>query len=191
MTILYATISGLSDALDAALAVPLAERGYAKAQPELVSDLFVIGIAANIPDAELLTTDSEKWWTAVELPIMELFRQVRECSEGMIVRGKGRIVVVCDDAGVSGRRNGSAAAAVSGAAIAVVKGFARELAPHGIAVNAVCTPVMSVSVTSFNRIIKSEAIEAAYAVAFAAERGLPSLVGQIIVCNGGATRARG
>ncbi|MFD0537551.1 SDR family oxidoreductase [Actinomadura luteofluorescens] len=99
---------------------------------------------------------------------------------------------------------------VQGGVIALAKSLGLELAPLGIAVNAVApgaidTPLLEVDAAAAG--VSAEEIRARYAaqaplgriatpeevaaaVAFLADERLPTLVGQILHVNGGTTRAR-
>jgi 2-hydroxycyclohexanecarboxyl-CoA dehydrogenase len=129
----------------------------------------------------------------------------RAVLDGMIARGHGRIVSIASDAG----RVGSSGEAVYSAAKAGVIGFAktlaREVAKHGITVNAVCpgptdTPLLAGIAAGNPKLVQALARavplgrlgrpeEVAAAVAFLASDDAGFITGQTLSVSGGLTMA--
>jgi NAD(P)-dependent dehydrogenase (short-subunit alcohol dehydrogenase family) len=130
-------------------------------------------------------------------------------APGMVERGFGRVVVIASEWGVTGWPNATPYAASKGGLISLVKGAARALGPHGVAVNAIApgitdTPQLQVDADDagiplaemidryaqdipLGRVGRPE--EVAEVVAFLCSEEAIALVGQILQPNGGTTRA--
>lgn len=154
--------------------------------------------------------DRGGWWRTVDNDLGGTFACAQAVMPGMVERGAGRMVFTASEWGVIGWPNASAYSASKAGIIALAKSLGRELAPLGIAVNAVApgaidTPLLEVDAAAagvrveeirawyaarapLGRIATPE--EVAAAVAFLADERLPTLVGQILHVNGGTTRAR-
>ena len=114
----------------------------------------------------------------------------------------GRVVNVASDAGRVGSAGESIYAGAKGGVIALSKSLAREMARHGITVNAVCpgptdTPLFQaqpeklkealVKAIPFRRLARPE--EVAAAVLFFASEDASFLTGQVLSVSGGLTMA--
>ncbi|WP_141581656.1 SDR family NAD(P)-dependent oxidoreductase [Actinomadura sp. WMMA1423] len=154
--------------------------------------------------------DLGDWWRTVDVDLGGVFACAQAVMPGMVDRGGGRMVFVASEWGVIGWPHASADSASKAGTIALAKSLGRELAPLGIAVNAIApsaidTPRLEVDAaaagvtvaeiraryaarTPLGRIASPEEIAAA--VAFLVDERLPTLVGQILHVNGGTTRAR-
>ncbi|WP_033296199.1 SDR family NAD(P)-dependent oxidoreductase [Amycolatopsis jejuensis] len=142
-------------------------------------EIAVIGTGKNQHRQAFLETDATEWWTETMRRSSALFEVARTVGTAMAAAGRGRIVFVVAEAGVSGQADASVDAAVASAAIALTKSLARELAPAGVAVNAV-TVADGVGTPA----------QLAEAVGLLADERLPSLVGQIVSASAGRTRTR-
>ncbi|NYD49676.1 NAD(P)-dependent dehydrogenase (short-subunit alcohol dehydrogenase family) [Actinomadura luteofluorescens] len=154
--------------------------------------------------------DLEGWWRTIDIDLGGTFACAQAVMPGMVERGGGRMVFTASEWGVIGWPDASAYSASKGGVIALAKSLGLELAPLGIAVNAVApgaidTPLLEVDAAAAG--VSAEEIRARYAaqaplgriatpeevaaaVAFLADERLPTLVGQILHVNGGTTRAR-
>lgn len=171
--------------------------------------LLVTG-AAQMTMAPFTGDDLAAWWRAIDVDLGGTFACAQAVMPGMVERGGGRMVFVASEWGLIGWPHATAYSAAKAGIVALAKSLGRELAPLGIAVNAVApsvidTPRLEVDAAAagvtveeiraryaarvpLGRIATPEEIAAA--VAFLADERLPTLVGQILHVNGGTTRAR-
>ncbi len=160
--------------------------------------------------APLLEHDEADWWRVIDTNLGGTFHLVQAVLPHMRRLGAGRIVVIASEWGVAGWPEATAYAASKAGLISLVKTLGRELAPEGIIVNAVApgvtdTPQLQVDADAAGIALAdvqqryADAIplgrigsvdEIAAAVEFLAGFDMSAVVGQVISCNGGATRAR-
>lgn len=160
--------------------------------------------------APLLEHDEADWWRVVDTNLGGTFHLVQAVLPHMRRLGAGRIVVISSEWGVTGWPEATAYAASKAGLIALVKTLGRELASEGIIVNAVApgvtdTPQLQVDADAAGIALAdmhrryAESIpmgrigsveEIAAAVRFLADFEMSAVVGQVIACNGGATRTR-
>jgi NAD(P)-dependent dehydrogenase (short-subunit alcohol dehydrogenase family) len=152
----------------------------------------------------------DDWWKIVDTNLSGTVYLVQAVLAGMRRRGRGNIVIIASEWGVTGWPNAGAYAASKAGLIALTKSLGRELAPEHITVNAIApgiidTPQLQVDADDagisladmheeyrrgipLGRIGKPEDIAAA--VSLLAREDLGALVGQTIQINGGTTRCR-
>lgn len=160
--------------------------------------------------APLLEADLDDWWRVVDTNLGGAFALIQAVLPGMRVRGRGRVVVVSSEWGVTGWPEATAYCASKAGLISLVKTLGRELAPEGIIVNALApgvtrTPQLAIDaraagvelaemVESYARGIPlgrvAEIDEMAEAVVFLSDFRQGSMVGQVLQANGGSTRTR-
>ena len=160
--------------------------------------------------APLLEHDERDWWRVVDTNLGGTFHLVQAVLPHMRQLGAGRIVVISSEWGVTGWPQATAYAASKSGLIALVKTLGRELAPERIIVNAVApgvidTPQLRVDADAagvdlatvqaqYARSIPlgriGSAGEIAAAVQLLTDFDMEAVVGQVISCNGGATRGR-
>jgi NAD(P)-dependent dehydrogenase (short-subunit alcohol dehydrogenase family) len=100
---------------------------------------LLVNAAGNIAAAPFLELTPEEWDATLSSHVKSTFAACRLLVPGMVERGYGRIVNV---ASVAGKRGGGflGKTAYAGAKAAVngfTKALAREVAPHGVRVNAI------------------------------------------------------
>ena len=92
------------------------------------------GVISRMPVLEM---PEEEWDRVLDINLKGTFLCSQAVARHMVERGSGRIVCVASGRGIAGQRRAAHYAASKGAVIAFVKSFAEELAPHGIAINAI------------------------------------------------------
>jgi NAD(P)-dependent dehydrogenase (short-subunit alcohol dehydrogenase family) len=181
---------------------------------EVEGDLGPVGLlvcnAAYMTMAPLLEHSEADWWRVVDTNLSGTFHLVQAVLPGMRTLGRGRVVVIASEWGVTGWPNATAYAASKAGLIALTKTLGRELGPAGILVNAIApgvtdTPQLRVDADDagidlatmharyaagipLGRIGRPE--EIASAVALLADPEVGAFVGQTIQINGGSTRCR-
>ena len=160
--------------------------------------------------APLSGHDPDDWWKVVDTNLGGTFFLVQAVLPHMRAAGAGRIVVITSEWGVTGWPEATAYAASKSGLISLVKTLGRELAREHIIVNAVApgvidTPQLQVDAAAAG--VPVEQIRSHYAAAIPAGRigsgdevaaavellsdfSLEAVVGQVVSCNGGATRTR-
>ncbi|MDO8337646.1 MAG: SDR family oxidoreductase [Microcella sp.] len=158
----------------------------------------------------LLDADLDDWWRIIDTNLGGTFALIQAVLPGMRARGRGRVVVVASEWGVTGWPEATAYCASKAGLISLVKTLGRELAPEGIIVNALApgvtrTPQLAVDaraagvdlaemISSYAREIPlgrvGEVDELARAVVFLSDFRQGAMVGQVLQANGGSTRAR-
>jgi len=209
LTALAEEIKGLAVAADLAdrdqvLGMVAAVRG------ELGPVELVVANAAYMTMAPLHEHDEADWWRVVDTNLTGTFHLVQAVLPGMRRLGRGRVVVITSEWGVTGWPNATAYAASKAGLIALTKTLGRELGPDRILVNAVApgvtdTPQLAVDAADagvdlptmharyaagipLGRIGRPEEIAAA--VVLLANPEVGAFAGQTIQINGGSTRCR-
>jgi 2-keto-3-deoxy-L-fuconate dehydrogenase len=100
-------------------------------------DVLVANLAAEQPRTTVLDTDDAVFRAMYEAMVYPLHRLVRAVLPQMIVRRRGKIVVVGSASGLKGMPNYSAYGSARGAQLAYVQDVGTEVAPHNVQVNAI------------------------------------------------------
>ncbi|MCU1651196.1 MAG: dehydrogenase, short-chain alcohol dehydrogenase like protein, partial [Pseudonocardia sp.] len=175
---------------------------------EVEGDLGPVGLlvcnAAYMTMAPLLEHSEADWWRVVDTNLSGTFHLVQAVLPGMRTLGRGRVVVIASEWGVTGWPNATAYAASKAGLIALTKTLGRELGPAGILVNAVApgvTDTPQLRVDADDAGIDLAAMHARYAagiplgrigrpgeiasaVALLADPAVGAFVGQTIQING-------
>lgn len=98
--------------------------------------------AGVIDDRLVVATPDAAWDRVIAVNLSSVWHAIRAVAPVMIAQQRGIILNVASLAALQGRRGQGAYAASKAGLIALTQAAARELAPYGIRVNAVCPPVL-------------------------------------------------
>ncbi|HLH16148.1 MAG TPA: glucose 1-dehydrogenase [Bryobacteraceae bacterium] len=163
-------------------------------------DILVNNAGSLIQRVPMREMTEELWDEVMALNLKSAALCSRAVADGMIARRRGVIVNVASIAGRNGGGPGSGAySAAKGGLITLTKALAKELAPHGIRVNAVSPGVID---TPFHEVFSTKEMmanfvkaiplgrvgtpmECATAIAFLASDAASFIVGETVEVNGG------
>jgi 3-oxoacyl-[acyl-carrier protein] reductase len=186
-----------ADVRHAAEIAPLVARVAADLGP---IDILVNNAGSLVKRAPIRDLTEELWDEVMDLNLKSAVLASRAVVPGMIERGRGAIVNIVSIAGRNGGGPGAGPYSASkGALITFTKSLAKELAPHGIRVNAVSPGVIDTPfheqfstpemIANFVKGIPlgrvGTSMECATAIAFLASDGASYIVGETIEVNGG------
>ncbi|MCL6650316.1 MAG: SDR family oxidoreductase [Chloroflexi bacterium] len=168
----------------------------------------LVSNAAYMAMGPFLEQSEDEWWAQIRTNLCGTFYLVRAVLPGMRRLGRGKIIIVSSEWGVTGWPNATAYAASKAGLISLGKTLGRELAPESIFVNVVApgvtdTPQLECDArdagipveeikeryaaeSPIRRIGKPEEIAAT--ISFLASGGSDPFVGQVLQPNGGTTR---
>jgi 3-oxoacyl-[acyl-carrier protein] reductase len=163
-------------------------------------DILVNNAGSLIERQKIAEMTAERWDEVMDLNLKSAMLCSQAVAPGMIERTSGAIVNVASIAGRTGGGPGAGAYSTAKAGlIALTKAMAKELAPHGVRVNAISpgvidtpfhevfsTPEMMrgfVATTPLGRVGTSK--ECATVIAFLASEAASFIVGETIEVNGG------
>lgn len=164
------------------------------------ADVLVNNAGSLLGRCPILEMSAEHWSEVFRLNTDSVFYACQAFAPGMVERGRG---VIVNNASIAGRNGGgpgcAAYGAAKGAVIAFTKGFAKEMAPHGVRVNAVNpgvidTPLHEAYTTAdqMGRLVGNIPLgrvgtpeETAEVIAFLASDAARYLTGESIEINGG------
>lgn len=186
-----------ADVTKAADVRALVERTVAELGPV---DILVNNAGSLVERLRLLELTEERWDDVINLNLKSAFLCAQAVAASMIERKTGAIINVTSIAG----RNGGALGSIhystaKGGMITFTKGLAKELAPHGIRVNAVSPGVIA---TPFHEQFSTpegmknyaaaiplgrvgQPVEVAQTIAYLASNAASFLCGETIEINGG------
>jgi len=97
-----------------------------------------VGQSARERSGPFIESEESTWRFVLEISLLTTMRAARRVAPGMRERGFGRIVNMSSDAAVVGDAGLADYATAKMGVIGFTRVLARELAPHGVTVNAVC-----------------------------------------------------
>jgi len=163
-------------------------------------DILVNNAGSLIERLRILELSEERWDQVIDLNLKSAFLCAKAVAQSMIERKTGAIINLSSIAGRNGGALGSIHySSAKGGLISFTKGLAKELAPHGIRVNAVSPGVIDtpyheqfsspemmknyVNSIPLGRVGTSE--DVAKVIVFLASDAASYLVGETIEVNGG------
>lgn len=163
-------------------------------------DVLVNNAGSLVERLRILELTEERWDEVIDLNLKSAFLCSQAVAAAMIERKAGAIVNVSSVAGRNGGALGSIHySAAKGGLITMTKGFAKELAPHGVRVNCVSPGVIETpfheqfstpeAMKNFVNMIPMGRVgspaEVATVIAFLASDASSYLCGETIEINGG------
>ena len=98
---------------------------------------ILVNNAGIIRDSLVLRMRPEDWQAVIETDLIGAVRCCRHAVPHLVARGGGRIINIASVAGVVGSPGQANYSAAKAGLIGLTEALARELAPHGVTVNAV------------------------------------------------------
>jgi 3-oxoacyl-[acyl-carrier protein] reductase len=163
-------------------------------------DILVNNAGSLVARMSILKITEEGWDEVIDLNLKSAALCSKAVSASMVERKSGAIVNVVSIAGRNGGGPGAGPyAAAKGGLISLTKSMAKELAPHGVRVNALSPGVID---TPFHEVFSTPemmqnfvkaiplgrvgtAMECATAIAFLASDAAKYVVGETLEVNGG------
>jgi NAD(P)-dependent dehydrogenase (short-subunit alcohol dehydrogenase family) len=157
-----------------------------------------VGQGARERKSTFLESTEEVWRFVIELNLFTTMRFSRLVGPGMVARGYGRIINMASEAALTGPIGSHDYSAAKAGIIGFTRAVARELAPSGVTVNALCPgPIMTRALSTSTDPVVHETMKqipvgfvgeakdiAAMAALLASDEGR-FITGQSIVVNGG------
>jgi 3-oxoacyl-[acyl-carrier protein] reductase len=186
-----------ADVRKAAAAGPLVEKVTSELGP---IDILINNAGSLVKRVPLVQMDEATWDDIMDLNLKSVAFVTKAAMAGMIARKKGAIVNVVSIAGRNGGGPGAGPYSTSkGGLITLTKAMAKELAPHGVRVNAVSPGVID---TPFHEVFSTPemiagfvktiplgrvgtSMECATVIAFLASDAAAYVVGETVEINGG------
>lgn len=157
-----------------------------------------VGQSARQRSAEFFESDPEVWRFVIDVNLRSAMAASRQVVPGMRARGFGRIINLSSNSALAGDMQVADYAAAKMAIVGFTRSLARELAPHGVTVNALCPGVIKTRAfenmpqSFFDAVIDripmktlGEPEDIAKAAAFLASDDARYMTGQSLVIDGG------
>jgi len=113
------------------------DAAIAEAAHQLGSIDVLIAAAGAAQGGLFWEIDDAAWQRNLEVKLFGTIRTLRAVSPFMIAQRKGRIVVIVGNSAAQPEPRMLPGAAANAALLAIIRGLAKELGPHGVVINAV------------------------------------------------------
>lgn len=161
----------------------------------------LVNAAGILRSSSLVKTTDEDWSALLDVNLTGTFHTIRAALPTMLDRKHGRIVNLASITPLRGEARSAAYAASKGGVLGMTKALSREVAHHGITVNAIAPGYVDTEMTSgvFTGAVRDSVLsqiplrrlaepdDIAGAAVYLAGPGGRYVTGQVIVVDGGVT----